>query len=755
MADEGGEGFFDKVSNAWASFLDWSDEKGLPLKRFSEWLEEKGIPSLPAFLILLIAIGALLYLFVLAPTQAVKTSSVLVSVLSADGAALNGVSVILEGNGYSSSTITTAGEGASFSNVPVGTLIAKVNSQQYVFDKTQAPVVVEEGQRATASFRTVSTGANKVFLNVRVDGAVPSTIKILDSTGKVLEFKDGTDFATFSVNTLQTYSVRAEAEGYSPGQEEVVVGSSDTYKTIYLNKIGEKTTETLTVKVVDESGALGNPIKNAVVTIADAAGLVLFTLTTAEDGTCQQEKLEVGANITITASADGFAVKTLETVFSRESKDFKIRLERATTTNAEESMVRVVDNYGNQVRSPVVRLYYLKKSGQFVFVSEQTPGDGIAKFALDGAKSYFATAFKSGYLPGFADKLEKGKTTVIELQPVTEENAGSVRVHVTDKMGADVSEAGVELLDKKSLPLGIPPRITGIDGTQLFDGVPLVEVKALAAKAGRSAESILRTVTLEGDAAENATLLTVQFPPEQGKVQVSVKDYYSNAAVSGANVIVTGGSSASCTTNSSGTCEVSVLESASATCRVTSTSYEDFESAVFLVLPNVVNKIAFSLQPRGIEANIKLQFVGVFDLDGNKVNSLSPFETYNARYILTAPSGLNFSKAKAHVRVGSQDSPIDGEPAVIVAYDASGATISKGVDYSAASSFTPTASSSSTQAQIIVSDKGFSPQSIDIDEGATVTWKFEGNMTHAVLSDDGGFGSNALKAGASYSRSFP
>ncbi|MFH0922784.1 MAG: hypothetical protein V1811_01870, partial [Candidatus Micrarchaeota archaeon] len=44
---------------------------------------------------------------------------------------------------------------------------------------------------------------------------------------------------------------------------------------------------------------------------------------------------------------------------------------------------------------------------------------------------------------------------------------------------------------------------------------------------------------------------------------------------------------------------------------------------------------------------------------------------------------------------------------------------------------------------------------IDIDEGATVTWKFEGNMTHAVLSDDGGFGSNALKAGAAYSRSFP
>jgi len=755
MAEEAGEGFFDKISDSWNSFLDWSDEKGLPLKNFSLWLEEKGIPSLPAFLILLVAIGALAYFFILAPLQAPRTSSVVITTLSADNAPIPGVSVTLKGAGFDKSTITTADGEALFSEVPIGTFTAAINSPQFVFDRPTLSLQVEEGKKTTAQVRVVSTAGGKVFIYARVEGGISSKILLLDASGQILETKENADAADFSVIQLRTYSVRAEAEGYSADQQEVTVGASDVTKTLYLTKIGEKTKETITIGVFDDAGALGNPITGAKVTVSDASGAILFELTAGEDGIAGQVQLELGTNVTITIEAEGFATKTIQEVFSRENKDFKIRLERATIANAEESVVAVTDNYGNPVKNPIVRLYYLKKSKQTVFVSEQTPGDGSAKFGLDGSKAYFATAFKPGYLPALAEKLEKGKTTVIQLQPVNEENAGSVRVHVTDKTSADVSEASVELLRKDGLPLGIPPRITGIDGVQEFSEVPLVEVKAHATKGSRSAESRLRMITLEGDANENATVLNVQFPPEQGRVEVFAKDYYSEAPVAGASVVVSAGSAASCTTGSDGKCEMSVLESASATARITSTSHEDFESAVFAVLPNVLNKKEFSLQPRGIQATVKLQFLGVFDADGNKVSSLNPFETYDARYILTAPAGLNFSKAAVHVRIGGQDSPIDGEPAVIAAYDAPGATgLSRGFDYSAASSFTPT-TGVTQNGQVMVSDKGFAPQMIDVDEGAAVTWKVEGNLTHAILSDDGGFGSNALKAGGLYSRSFP
>lgn len=71
------------------------------------------------------------------------------------------------------------------------------------------------------------------------------------------------------------------------------------------------------------------------------------------------------------------------------------------------------------------------------------------------------------------------------------------------------------------------------------------------------------------------------------------------------------------------------------------------------------------------------------------------------------------------------------------------------------SSTTPSTSTPVSSNQVTLSNMAFSPQSIDVTSGTTVTWTNQDSVTHTVTSDNNTFNSGQLAPGASFSFTFP
>ena len=56
--------------------------------------------------------------------------------------------------------------------------------------------------------------------------------------------------------------------------------------------------------------------------------------------------------------------------------------------------------------------------------------------------------------------------------------------------------------------------------------------------------------------------------------------------------------------------------------------------------------------------------------------------------------------------------------------------------------------------QVEVKNFAFSPDSLDVKVGTTVTWKFDDDTAHTVKADDGSFRSSALTGGKTFSFTF-
>jgi plastocyanin len=58
------------------------------------------------------------------------------------------------------------------------------------------------------------------------------------------------------------------------------------------------------------------------------------------------------------------------------------------------------------------------------------------------------------------------------------------------------------------------------------------------------------------------------------------------------------------------------------------------------------------------------------------------------------------------------------------------------------------------QQTVSIQDFNFSPATLTVDTGTTVTWQNQGNASHTVTADDGSFDSKTLQPGQSFSHTF-
>ena len=83
-------------------------------------------------------------------------------------------------------------------------------------------------------------------------------------------------------------------------------------------------------------------------------------------------------------------------------------------------------------------------------------------------------------------------------------------------------------------------------------------------------------------------------------------------------------------------------------------------------------------------------------------------------------------------------------------------TSMKGMDMNSNASQTPSTSGPSTSSSVAIQDFAFSPASITVKKGTTVTWTNKDSTTHTVTSTSGpsSFDSGDLATGKSFSHTF-
>ena len=706
-------------------------------ENFSYSLEEKGIPAwvIPLALLVLLAVGYL-YLF---PSQ--QTGSVSVSVLSPANDPISGASVTLESEGYSRTQTTNAAGTALFEKIPPGNYDGTVSSPQFVFpDAGSFAASVSAGETAQQAVYSQPSQSKKVSLSASVDGPEAARIQLYDEDGNLVDERLGKT-ASFIVDPNAKYTLKAEADGFTGDSLDVSVGQSDVpQQKITLLQSGEEKKGILYIGVFDEVGVEGNPIKGANATVFEAAtNKRLFSLETGEAGTVEPQKLSLGQQITIVITAKGFAPQSKTAAIAAETEE-KFRL--ITSVEPTGFFLRLVEDKGNAVAGALVQLL----SGEKIAGEETSGSDGTADFVqVEKTKSFSAIAFKTGFLPVFKQRVSSGDQ--LKLEKAGEENSAMLTVKVVDSKGRQVSNAFVILQDENGKPIGFPARQTGEDGVQAWENTPARKMVAIASKDGRTGKS-------RAFVAKNGTEIQVILPPTQGTVLAKVSDQFTLQPVRNADVslISESGSAAKCTTDAKGECTAKILEG-KVTASVSASGFEEFQSSEFEVLPGAQAKQEFHLVSSGA-AQAGLYFQGIFDLQGNRVKTLSPFTVYNAKYSL-ASGGLDFTQANAHVRVGSQDETLESLPAVITNYKNAGGIVQKGIDYTQSSSFVPATQTRGGQNKVLISPNSFIPANIVIQTGDSVGWISQDTVgQHSIVADDGSFSSPQLNRGASFSRTF-
>ncbi len=674
------EEFLENLSFKWQEFLNWSDEKGLPLRKINDFFEEKGIPALPAICVLLLLLSGGVYIAFLSLSQPVsKTFGV--TVRDAEGNPIVGAAVQLQfstGEELQTKTVNTDENGrVVFENIPSTTATIAVNAPD--FEPGSRQVNVEEGQDS----KTVSLSLTRIdnphaTLTVTITGPPAADVALLSSNSSLIETQNSTSLAQFQVLPNSNYTIIARAAGYRDELKIVQVATANLNIPLRLFREGEARTAPVYARVYTGNGV--TPVANATVRIlTEATGTQLASSVTGEDGAAPAMEIQVGANVSVTVTKEGFLTWFLPSLTVNEPEaSIVANLVARTADNSKNIVITVIDEAGHSLPEPHVALY----CGDAVEIRD--PENGIAGFDVAIGKTCLASVSKEGYLPAQVQLTSATEQSIV-LQTATSGNSGAVVVETVDKNGNTI--AGIDVSPSiNAKPLGISKQ-TQVDGTARFEHLPLANITFTASSVDLQGEASL--VVQPSETTSEAQKLQVRLSPAKSRVDVTVIDHFARNPIVNALVSITdtSGNAVACTAVN-GSCFLLVEIGTTVSASITAPGFE-LLLARFDVSPGN-NRQEFELISSDVAEGTALVFVGTFNENNQRVSVLSPASRYTVKYLLKAPLAINFSTAKAFVQVGEVDVDIESGSAVITSFSSLGERAIGGIDYSLSDSFEPT-----------------------------------------------------------------
>ncbi len=645
------DNFFTSAGEKWEDFLDWSDEKGLPIRKASDFLESRGIPPLPFFVVLIFAIIVGIFLLIVnftAPQVGVFTVTVQGPSNQAVNGSLASISFTsVNGTFLSFSSVTDQNGVASFSGIPIGANVTvSVSSSSYSPGSTQTTFISNgTGVVVPLTPLTLST----VSLPVLVQGPAQANVTLLVN-GTQVDSEVANPSYTFQLTPGVNYSLTASAPGWRGYQSYVERAQDSSTFTIRMFQFGQAITGPVSA-IVEQDVPPNSPITNAVVNVVEAStNKILGTLSTngSADGSTNAIQVNVGDSVYLSASAPGFLSRTSSTYnITENGVTSTIYLDPLSTQNSQNIGVNVVDVNGNNIQSPLVNVYC-----NGALFAQDTPSNGVDSFNVPIGTTCQVTAFAQGYLPAMKTVTSAGVGTII-LQSANSFNSGGLQVQTTQG-GNPVAGVSVELLNNLNQPLGIPSQNTGPDGSTIFQYIPLGSLNVQASGQGLAGNASAVVTN-----SSNLTSVAINLTAAPTAVNITASDFVTGNPISTFNASSSG---VSCYTTI-GSCILS-LPSGVQSITLTSPNYQSLTSSVTLQA-GVSSNNSFVLIPNSFSQSLQLEFLGLYE-NGVKVNSLSPNTNYEARFILNAPT-LNFSTASVYVQVGGSED-ISTDPAYISSF---------------------------------------------------------------------------------------
>lgn len=600
-------------------------------------LEAKGVPN-PRVVLPLLIVAAVLVpaYFLVSGAQQAGATELTVKVFGSGGELLDGATVTLLVDGKSVSTKASAGGVAKFSNVPRGTAALRVEAQGYA--KYEQPVRgkgIETVQLAAAAKKAMFSvdvqnedGAGVSGADVRIKiGGETLTEKTSPLGTASFELPEGASGKASITITHRQFKQAVETKDVSEGSVLIQLKPLSSVPPT----IGEN--GQIVVRVSDDKGY----VTGASVSAYNGKTFVQLGSKRVDSSGSASFDAEQGTKIYVVVTADGYAAydgkgdaRTVE-----RTTTITITLRKLKEEDKGRITIAVLDEGGSPLSGAEARLFSAASNAQLAVL--KTDSKGIASFDVAKGSSFYATVYKSGYLPASVKGLSAGDSVEARLEKAAAGSTALVKVHVTLD-GADVAGAKAAVYASDGSFLGVPEQSTKANGIAEF---------TLPTSAGRifaSAQYGAFSGQSSVYAVENDLTIEIALEGETGSATITAKDFSTKKPVQGANVSYFFGTErgGACSTDEKGTCTLQIRAGKEAYVAVEAGGYENYTTSTFTLSAGEKRALGIAMVPTALAGANFVKFLGFFD-KGKKVKELAPASDYTAKFLFNLKSGFNAS----------------------------------------------------------------------------------------------------------------
>lgn len=322
-------------------------------------------------------------------------------------------------------------------------------------------------------------------------------------------------------------------------------------------------------------------------------------------------------------------------------------------------------------------------------VDDETDEQGKAEFQFFEAGAFTVSAYKEEYLnaePVLVDMTEAVDAQVyeetIELELLTEENAGRVTVNVEDEEGLSVENAVVNVYDAETdLLAGVPEGITDANGTVQFKGLDSGAYYVKAYKYPAEVQSDSQEV----DVKEN-TVFDVVMEIGEAEIEITAVDEDGDAIPNARAAFKSpsGEEIGAIELGADGTARHLMKADKSVSVTVSKAGYLPYSTEVLQLYKDETTDVDAVLKAQITGDTPVVEFLGMYleDNPAQEVNQLTAGEEYIAKFNFSVPSGQKFKQTGLHVRTGNDRVDlVEGDALHISGINTPRASYTKGKTY--------------------------------------------------------------------------
>ncbi|MFH1239737.1 MAG: carboxypeptidase-like regulatory domain-containing protein [Candidatus Diapherotrites archaeon] len=663
---------------------------------------DKVFPSFVLVIILFLALILGIILMMIPPMGVQQFTDVTFRIENNSGNRLSGLEVYYN-YGIEGTTVTTNNEGEfTIVQIPLDSILeinivaGVVNGKEY--NGVEKSYTVDEYFSGdTIILLEKSTGPTKVDIYItdmsgnRIIGKnievllscensyvvpVPSIVRDTDNDGKI------------SVDVPQncgTMRATISATGYIT-EMFVLLSASRTVKL----SAKEPSKGSLKVRVRDDSGIL---VEDAdfVITLYDSADIYVNSKHTLDYGEVTFTELMPGTYSVIGYDTDSrYSTDSEDDIYIGSGSTEEVTLVVTGGPSGgfigpdgkwHESIgileVEVIDNLnGERIKNANVELRLTETD---VLIEERNTGDDgeIVKFPITEDLGFTLVASHENYHYEIVEVSDLNKLVVIELEKITPENSGIVKIHVIDEDDIAVENAKVVLrfLDNGTLaPYNY--KVTDNNGFVEFKGVKPGSYYAYATKYHSYGDNIEDGKEID---VKEITEFTVRI--EIGDTDFSITAHDEDFELvedTEAEFFTVFGESLGVIPLSDGTGTHKLKSDKEVYVVISHDDYIDVQTLTYDLWPDTVIDIDATLKPT-YYGNPKIKLLGVF-FDDFAVEMLEAGQIYEVVFEVTIPENADYDEFGIHLRAGD-DEPFENTPVVIKRANTPNAVIIKGTKY--------------------------------------------------------------------------